>query len=1111
MSESRDAVQLNYWREKLSNSLPVLDMPLDFPRVPRHERLHEVETVSVPIALSDKLAAIGSSQQTTLSMTLLSAFFVLLYRYSRQTDICIGIPAESADVSDSMDTLILRAGLDDGPSFQTLLTSVRDDFLVSSEYQGLAFGQLLDVLPAHIHREQDSAFRAFFAYQDKQADHALPEWLSKNTLHTDLGLWLRLNGGALELKLSYDIQLFSKQTAQQWLKHYKALLESIVAAPTQSISELSLFSEDEYEYLVSTLNNTARDYPRTSSVHDLVSRQAAASPGQTSVEFGADSLSYEALEQRSNQLAQYLISQGTQPGDLIGICVNRSVEMLIGLLGILKTGAAYLPLDPEYPAERLAFIADDAELKTLLAETATINPGWTQHIKQIISLDNDLASIEAHPNILPDIPPNPERCAYVIYTSGSTGKPKGVQVPHRAVVNFLSSMAETPGIQSSDTLLAVTTLSFDIAVLELFLPLTVGARLVIASREAAADGHQLKHLLEDNQVTMMQATPATWRILLAANWQSNGPFRILCGGEAFPKDLLTPLCQQSNDIWNMYGPTETTIWSTCQQLHPDQTVSIGTPIANTFIYVLDELLKPSPIGAPGELYIGGEGVTHGYLNRPELTAERFVPNPFNDVPNAKMYKTGDLVCRRADGSLEYINRLDNQIKLRGFRIELGEIEAVLITHQYVAQCAVIVREDQPGDQRLTAYIVPDDNAELTMADMRQHLQQQLPDYMIPQHLQALEALPLTPNNKIDRNALRALVTEQLQADVAEFVAARNEREQLIVDIWQEVLGLARVGIEDNFFLLGGHSLLATQIISRLRDNLGVELSMSRLFEHPTISALADLPEASTLPAIQPAASAGTYPLSFSQQRLWFLDQLRNGSLAYHIPLGFRLSGLLDIERLQRSLQTILDRHGILRTVFHTESGLPAQSVSASTPLDLTVIEVLTNEQQELQRNIEAIVQQPFNLQAGPLFQAWLFRLNGDEYILLLLIHHIIFDGESSDILLRELTAAYQQIELPSVDLQYADFATWQQNESRDEKIEASLTYWQTQLADIPPLLELPADHSRPPVQSTQGSRVDFQFAATQVETVYRFSKSQNVTPFMLLLGVFAILLQRYSR
>jgi amino acid adenylation domain-containing protein len=641
------------------------------------------------------------------------------------------------------------------------------------------------------------------------------------------------------LQIEYSKRRFADDAIHRMLRHLQILLEGMSDGSRSQLNAITLLTEAERHQLVVELNRTGRDYPRQALMQELFEGQARQAPEHTALRFGATALSYGELEGRANRIAQALRSRGVGRGQRVGLCVERGAEMLAAVLGILKAGAAYVPLDPAFPQERLRFMAEDAQLALLVSSSALAGSFGLPRERQLL-LDADAKSIEAAPDTrlpLDAQSARPEDPAYVIYTSGSTGKPKGVVVPHRAVVNFLSSMAREPGLSADDVLVAVTTLSFDIAVLELQLPLTLGATVVIASREQAIDGHALKTLLEQTGATVMQATPVTWRLLLEAGWQGGKGFKALVGGEGLPQDLAESLIASGIELWNMYGPTETTVWSTCARITDTaRGITIGKPIANTTVYILDAHNNLCPIGVPGELCIGGEGVTLGYWNRPELTAERFIPDPFSTSPGARLYRTGDRARWRNDGTLEHLGRLDFQVKIRGYRIELGEIETAIARHAAIREVVVVAREDIPGDQRLVAYLVAENPPADWVDQLRAQLRAALPEYMVPSAFVVLDKLPLTPNAKIDRKALPA--PERSASDEAAYVAPRTPTEEILAGIWAEVLKLERVGRDDNFFELGGHSLLAMQVAARVRGALGVDLPLRKIFATQTIANLA---------------------------------------------------------------------------------------------------------------------------------------------------------------------------------------------------------------------------------------------------------------------------------
>ena len=795
-------------------------------------------------------------------MLLLATFQTLLHRYANQEDIVIGSPIANRNRTEIegligffANMLVLRTDFSNNPSFRELLQRVKEVALSAYEHQDLPFEKLVEELQPERDLSRTPMFQVVFALQNapmpalKLPNLTLSSFpIDKGTAAYDINMAMWQTEDTLHGRIEYNTDLFDADTIARFIRHFQQLLTAIVAAPDTPVAELPLLTPAE-EAQLAAWNNTQADYPQNSSIHYLFELQAAQTPGKTAVTFANQSYTYAQLNQRANQLAHYLQHLGVGPETLVGLCVERSLEMFVGLLGILKADGAYLPLDPAFPPERLAYMVEDAQLAFLVTQESLIADWqWTNQTCQLISLDGDEISIATHASSNLPALANVNQLAYTIYTSGSTGRPKGVQIPHRAVVNFLHSMRQQPGLTQEDVLLSVTTLSFDIAVLELFLPLVAGAEVVLVSRAVAADGAALMSALAEANASVMQSTPTTWRLLLAAGWAGSPTLKILCGGEALPPSLANELVDKGRSLWNLYGPTETTIWSACYQITgPVSKVPIGRPIANTQIYVLDTQRQPVPIGVIGEIYIAGDGLARGYYGRPDLTSERFVADPWG---NGRMYKTGDQGRWLADGNIEFLGRNDHQVKVRGYRIELGEIEANLNRHPGVGQAVLTTHRDASDSSALVAYIIPaDKTAPPASDDLRAYLGESLPDYMIPHLFIFLETYPLTPNGKIDRKVLPAPEREQL-SQTHHFVAPGTAFEEVLAEVWEEVLNLAPIGIHDNFFNLGGHSLLATQVVSRIRDRFEIALPVRHLFEAPTIAQLADRVEQILLAEIE---------------------------------------------------------------------------------------------------------------------------------------------------------------------------------------------------------------------------------------------------------------------
>jgi len=1132
------AAHLAYWKQQLGDRLPVLSLPTDRPRPPVQTFQGKTRSWQFSRSLTQELKHLSQQQGVTLFMTLLAAFKTLLYRYTGQTEMLIGSPIANRNqaqieglIGFFVNTLVLRTDLSGDPSFRELLQRVRETTLGAYAHQDLPFEKLVEALQPERNLSHSPLFQVMFALQNAPLEAlALPglhlelSEIESNTARFDLTLSLVDTEQGLLGRLEYNSDLFDPATIDRMLGHFQTLLVGIVADPNQSLATLPLLSTAERQQFLAW-NGTQADYPQDQCLHQLFEAQVEQTPDAIAV-VAEQHLSYQELNTRADQLANYLQTLGVGPDVLVGLCVERSVDMVVGLLGILKAGGAYIPLDPAYPSARLAAMLDEV---SLLLTQAPLLGKLPPSRAEILCLDTDwhrIAQPQPHRNVSRVCP---HHLAYVIYTSGSTGRPKGVQIPHRAVVNFLTAIRRTPGLYPQDILLSVTTLSFDIAALELFLPLTVGACVVVASRAIAADGLQLRDKLRQTQATVMQATPSTWKMLLAAGWPGSPQLRIFCCGEALSQSLAQELQQRCAGLWNLYGPTETTIWSLIQPVGDRQPViPIGRPIANTQVYILDSHQQMVPIGVPGELYIGGEGLARGYLNQPDLTAAKFIQNPFQ--PGQLLYKTGDLTRYRASGEIEFLGRLDHQVKVRGYRIELAEIEARLSQHPAVREAVVLASDDPMENQHLVAYLVPSQEA-LTTAQMQQWLQQTLPAYMVPAAYVWLPDFPLTPNGKVDRRAL--LLLEPARPDAPDHsLAVRTPTEELLTAIWRQLLPVEPVSIQDHFFELGGHSLLATQLMSRIHQVFRVELPLQALFERPTVRELAAAIEIAqrqgdakpASPPLCPAERHARLPLSFAQQRLWFLEQLEPGA-TYNLAAAVRLTGQLDADALAHSIRELIRRHEALRTTFTLAESQPVQVIHPPWDFQLPIIDFPAgqNSTAPVEEFLQESARQPFDLEQGPLLRVSLLRLSPSEHVVLFVMHHIIADGWSMGILIRELAAFYDGFStgtlgpnpgaastlLPALPVQYADFAVWQRQWLQGETLTRKLAYWQQQLENLP-LLQLPTDHPREAAGVNRGAAHSFKLSPSLSAALLDLSHQENVTLFMTLLAAFQTLLHRYT-
>jgi amino acid adenylation domain-containing protein len=843
--------KFSYWKKNLQNQSGFLNFPTDRQR----PSLASLKGATMPInltkALTNDLKQLSRRELVSLFVTLLAAFIVLLHRYCGQKDIIVGVPfinRRQLKFKDVMGCFVnilpLSFYLPENLSFREILRMVRKSMLGAHRHQEVTFQLITEQLKLKRDLSYNPLYQVGFTFYppielelDGLNIQSLRTHNNSSKLDMFVELWDSANG--MRGLIEYNTDLFDEKTLIHFIGNYQKLLESIIEDPDQSISKLSILADAEQTQLLVDWNETRVFYPETSCIHHLFEKQVEQSPDAPAVEFGeTDMITYAELNERSNQLANYLKKLGIGPDILTGLYVERSIDMVVALLGILKAGGAYVPLDPEFPEQRIAYMLDHSQAPVILTQQR-LAKNLPDCATRIVCIDSQWDVISQENNRNQSVTVSPENLAYVIYTSGSTGKPKGVQVHHRAVVNFLSSMCDVPGLNRQDVLLAVTTLSFDISVLEMFLPLIVGAKIVLLKREEAIDGQKLMEVLEHSNISVMQATPATWRLLIAAGWKGSDRLKVLCGGEALPKDLVGELIRRAASVWNMYGPTETTIWSTCYPLtDPVGPILIGKPIANTKIYILDSRNQMVPVGVPGEIFIGGDGVARGYFRDPEKTAERFVPDGFSKNHDARLYRTGDYGRYLNDGNIEYICRIDNQVKIRGFRIELGEIEFVLSQHKQIHEVAVAAKKDAFNVMRLVGYVVPVSGQNPSVESLRSFLSEKLPYYMIPDIFMPLEAMPLTPNEKLDRKGLPD--PDNLRPEMDQnYVSPSTNHEKILTDIWAGVLKLDRVGVEDNFFDLGGNSLLSVQVAVRVKQTFGVNVSVIKLFQYPSIRSFAD--------------------------------------------------------------------------------------------------------------------------------------------------------------------------------------------------------------------------------------------------------------------------------
>ncbi|NMO23051.1 non-ribosomal peptide synthetase, partial [Pyxidicoccus fallax] len=1134
--------QLDWWRGQLEGAPQVLALPTDHPLPAVQTFRGATLPVRLPRALSDAVNTLAQREGVTPFMVLLAAFQTLLSRYSGQEDLVIGTPVAGRNhvgteglVGFFVNTLALRARPSGDKSFRALLAEVKDAALGAFANQDVPFEKLVEELQPTRSLGHSPLFQVMFSLQNTpMPEQALPG-LTLRPVDMDLGvakffLTLALDelpdgyAGVFE----YNSDLFDAATIQRMASHQLRLLEAVVAAPEQLLCDLPLMSPEERHQLLVEWNDTAADYPRDTPVSAQVAARAARSPDAVALSWDGGQLTYAELMQRVGILAERLRGLGVGPEVRVGLCARRSPELVVGLLAILEAGGAWVPLEPDAPRERLAFMLEDARPAVLLTQRALRDALPVSAATVVLFEDGVTPSGE-----VPRLPrPVADNAAYVLFTSGSTGRPKGVLVSHRALARHTAWFISALELSEGDRVLQKASIGFDASVPELLATLVSGARLVLGPTEADNDTAALLATLARQQVTVLQLVPSQLRVLLeeAQVERAAGLRMLLSGGEALPVELVRRVRERlpSTRLINAYGPTETTVDATAWlggEPGEGPSTTIGRPIANTQAYVLDTRGQPVPPGVSGELFIGGDGLARGYAGRPELTAERFVPDAFGGKPGARLYRTGDRARWRVDGTLEFLGRVDDQVKVRGVRIEPGEIEAVLAEHPAVRDTAVVAREDARG-MRLVAYVVRRDSATETaslVGDLRTFLAGRLPAAMVPSAFVTLDALPLLSNGKLDRKALPA--PEATVDTGTAYVAPRTPTEELLAGLFAQVLGVERVSAVDSFFDLGGHSLLATQVVSRVRSATGVDLPLRELFEAPTVAGLAarvDVlarsSEAAPLaPPLRPMPRTGPLPLSFAQQRLWFLDRLEPDSPFYNMPGVLRLEGTLDVGAMERSLTELVRRHEVLRTTFAEG---PVQVIHPAGPVPLPVVDLssqpVDTREAEVRRLAREEAQRPFNLSRGPLLRATLLKRGEAEHVLFLTLHHIVTDGWSMVVLVREMAALYSAFRegraspLPELPVQYADYSAWQRGWLQGDALEAQLSWWREHLSGAPPMLELPTDFPRPAVRSLRGATHSRVLPKTLTDSLHALSRREGTTLFMALLAGFEVVLSRYS-
>ncbi len=1135
-----------FWTEYLKG----FSTPVEIKLAKEEKTIEGIESKTIAEEFSEleteKIKNIAQENKITINTIIQIAWANLIHKYTGENDIVFGATTSGrpTDLYDAeniiglfINTLPIRSKISNKT---TIIQQLKQFHNNQGSIREFEYTPLVEIQKWSDMENKANLFNNIFVFENYPVDESInnPN-LSfeisdvKFKERTNFPLTLIVAPGKkLSLKIYYDINKFDEVKIKRMVNHLKNITIFIINNLDKKVTDIKYLSDEEIQKLFVEFNNTSKKIDYSKPIHKIISEVAEKKPDNIALIFNDQKITYVQLENKSNQLANYLIKKGVSVDSLVGILIDRSFEMLYGLLAILKAGGAYLPIKPNNPFERIKYKITDSKTKIVLTDSSNKHKLKDLDIK-ILVLDEIENLLRTESDKKPEVNINIENTMYCIYTSGSTGNPKGTLVPHKGVLNRLLWMKENYKISTEDVLIQKTPFAFDVSVWELFLALMSGARLVIAKPEGHKDSNYIKKLIKKEKVTTIHFVPAMLNIFLEEESLAEdcGSLkRVICSGEALSYELQNKFFKKIplTELHNLYGPTEASIdvsyWE-CKKQSKSKKVPIGRPIWNTQLYVLDKNLNPMPIGIPGELYIGGVSLARGYLNREDLTAEKFIPDFINNNPGSRMYKTGDLVQVLEDGSIEYLNRIDNQVKIRGLRIELGEIETKLLESNNIKEAVVGVKEITKNDKTIVAYIVPVNKNKCNLAEFKKYLKERLPEYMIPNNFIVLDKIPVNPNGKVDRKKLASLKF-QLNNNKSKVLKNNTPSEELLVSLCKEVLDLENVNLDDNFFDIGGHSLKAAQLVARVRSAFKVELPIKEVFETSTISELAYLidkikkqEDGFEIPPLVKRNEDETPQLSFSQKRLWFLDQLEPLKDTYNISAAIKLIGKLNYNALEKSLNTIVSRHEVLRTTFYSEDGKPYVKIHQHKNVELNIIDL--SKSNDVEKESKKIVEQTsrtiFNLENGPLYKVLLIKLNNLEHVFVVVMHHIISDGWSIGIMVNELSEHYrsylsdEEIKIYKLEIQYSDYASWMNNWLKDDVLDRKIKYWKEKLEGIPEVLELPLDHMRPPIQTFNGASINFSVEKNIVEKLSAVNKKEGLTNFMSLLTVFQILLSKYSR
>jgi amino acid adenylation domain-containing protein len=1113
-----------YWVNRLSSIAGESGIRLDFERPERYVSEKLAEPVEVGGELSRKLLKLAGKSDFLIYATLLTAWSICLTKYNGNERIVVGSPVlnRTGDESTASCLLAIVADIRERVSFRDLLLQIRESLLAAYQRQNYPLSRLITDLKLESMNNRSALFDTIVGFKNIHTN----DWIDRRN---DITLSFESAGGGIKGSLIYNRSLFRKESMSRLTGHFLNVLLAGLADPEKKARELEMLAPWQRHYPLLEFNATQSDYPKDKCLHELVEAQARRGPDAIALVSGPETLSYRALSERANQLAHYLMNLGVGPEVLVGVYIKRSVNMVVALLAILKAGGAYVPLDASNPKDRIDYILRESGAKLVVSE-----PEMTSDLPEgefkIVFVSDQSEETSLYSVSDPASTVTSENPAYVIYTSGSTGKPKGVVIPHRGVVNYLSWCRKAYRVDRGSGAVVHTPLGFDLTVTTLYSPLVTGKRCVLLDEHDGIDGLS-EELRRGGGYSLLKLTPAHLEVLRHRIGEHNLAHRanaLVIGGEALLGETLRYWREHAaqTKLINEYGPTETVVGCCVYEAGEELSgpIAIGKPIANTQIYVLDDTMEPVPEGVIGEIYVGGEGLARGYLADPLKTALTYMPSPY-EGRGERLYRTGDMGRHRADGNLDYAGRGDGQVKIRGYRVEIGDVESVLREEAGVEEAVVVVRGEGRGDQRLIGYVVNKPGSDVENKNIKRRLREKLPEYMVPAVIIEIAKMPLSSNGKIDRRALASVEPNVSEPD-DDFVVPRTAVEEMVAGVWADLLKLKSVGVHANLFDLGAHSLLATQAISRIRSTFNVEITLRSLYENPTVAGLANKIEDETdsgrtirAAPIERIARDGDLPLSFAQQRLWFLDQLKPNTSAYNVPAAVRLRGKLDLKAFERALRDICLRHEVLNVTFRNVRGRPVQTIQPQ-PVRLRVVDLrgMPTVEREIAARllVNAEARQPFDLKQGPLIRTLLFRLDHSDHIAEFTLHHIITDGWSMALLIREFATLYEAYShdnpspLADPPIQYSDYASWQRRTFTDDVMEGHLAYWRGVFGDVLPVAELPSDRPRQKIQSVRGSIQSFTVSKAILNELEMLSHQESVTLFMTLTAAYRVLLYSYT-